>query len=107
VKFFVTAIAIQRESGGNLAEILDNLAHVVRERFKVLRQVRTHTAHGRFTGFVLLALPAALAVGLSFVAPDMMDLLFKEPMGKMMIAGAIVAQTIGFFWIRKVIKIEV
>jgi tight adherence protein B len=107
VKFFVTAIAIQRESGGNLAEILDNLAHVVRERFKVLRQVRTHTAHGRFTGFVLLALPAALAVGLSFVAPDMMDLLFKEPMGKMMIAGAMVAQTIGFFWIRKVIKIEV
>jgi tight adherence protein B len=107
VKFFVTAVAIQRESGGNLAEILDNLAHVVRERFKVLRQVRTHTAHGRFTGFVLLALPAALAVGLSFVAPDMMDLLFKEPMGKMMIAGAMVAQTIGFFWIRKVIKIEV
>ena len=107
VKFFVTAIAIQRESGGNLAEILDNLAHVVRERFKVLRQVRTHTAHGRFTGFVLLALPAALAVGLSFVAPDQMDLLFKEPMGKMMIAGAFVMQTIGFFWIRKVIKIEV
>jgi len=107
VKFFVTAVAIQRESGGNLAEILDNLAHVVRERFKVLRQVRTHTAHGRFTGFVLLALPAALAVGLSFVAPDQMDLLFREPLGKMMIAVAIVMQTVGFFWIRQVIKIEV
>jgi tight adherence protein B len=107
VKFFVTAVAIQRESGGNLAEILDNLAHVVRERFKVLRQVRTHTAHGRFTGFVLLALPAALAVGLSWVAPDQMDLLFKEPMGQMMIAVAIVMQTVGFFWIRHVIKIEV
>jgi len=107
VKFFVTAVAIQRESGGNLAEILDNLAHVVRERFKVLRQVRTHTAHGRFTGFVLLALPAALAVGLSWVAPDQMDLLFKEPLGQMMIAVAIVMQTVGFFWIRHVIKIEV
>jgi len=107
VKFFVTAIAIQRESGGNLAEILDNLAHVVRERFKVLRQVRTHTAHGRFTGFVLLALPAALAIGLSFIAPDQMDLLFKEPMGRMMLGVAMVMQTVGFFWIRKVIKIEV
>ena len=107
VKFFVTAIAIQRESGGNLAEILDNLAHVVRERFKVQRQVRTHTAHGRFTGFVLLALPAGLAVALSFIAPDQMNLLFTEPMGRMMIGVAIVMQTVGFFWIRKVIKIEV
>jgi tight adherence protein B len=107
VKFFVTAVAIQRESGGNLAEILDNLAHVVRERFKVLRQVRTHTAHGRFTGFVLLALPAGLAVALSFIAPDQMELLFTAPLGKTMIGCAIVMQTIGFFWIRQVIKIEV
>jgi tight adherence protein B len=107
VKFFVTAVAIQRESGGNLAEILDNLAYVVRERFKVLRQVRTHTAHGRFTGFVLLALPAALALALSFIAPAQMQLLFTEPLGHMMIVGAIVMQTVGFFWIRKVIKIEV
>ena len=107
VKFFVTAVAIQRESGGNLAEILDNLAHVVRERFKVQRQVRTHTAHGRFTGFVLLALPAALALALSFIAPAQMQLLFTEPLGHMMIVGAIVMQTVGFFWIRKVIKIEV
>jgi tight adherence protein B len=107
VKFFVTAIAIQRESGGNLAEILDNLAHVVRERFKILRQVRTHTAHGRFTGFVLLALPAALAIALSFISPGHMELLFSEPMGRMMIAGAIVMQTVGFVWIRQVIKIEV
>jgi len=107
VKFFITAIAIQRESGGNLAEILDNLAHVVRERFKVQRQVRTHTAHGRFTGFVLLALPAGLAIALSFIAPDQMHLLFTEPLGRMMIGAAIVMQTIGFFWIRQVIKIEV
>ena len=62
VRFFVSAVTIQRETGGNLAEILDNLAHVVRERFKILRQVRVHTAHGRFTGYVLLALPAAHAV---------------------------------------------
>ncbi len=107
VKFFVTAVLIQRETGGNLAEILDNLAHVVRERFKILRQVRVHTAHGRFTGYVLLALPASLGVVLSFLNPEHMDLLFKERMGQMMIMGAIVMQTIGYFWIRKVIKIEV
>jgi len=107
VKFFVTAVTIQRETGGNLAEILDNLAHVVRERFKILRQVRVHTAHGRFTGYVLLALPAALAVALTFINPEHMSLLFKEHMGQMMILGAIVMQTIGFIWIRKVIQIEV
>ena len=107
VKFFVTAVAIQRESGGNLAEILDNLAHVVRERFKIRRQVRVHTAHGRFTGYVLLGLPAFLAIALSFIAPEQMTLLFYERIGQMMVAGAMVLQTIGFFWIRQVIKIEV
>ena len=107
VRFFVTAVTIQRESGGNLSEILENLAHVVRERFKIRRQVRTHTAHGRFTGWVLLALPAFLAVALSRIAPDQMELLFKEPMGRMMLACAVVLQTVGYFWIRRVIKIEV
>jgi len=107
VRFFVTAVMIQRDTGGNLAEILDNLAHVVRERFKILRQVRVHTAHGRFTGYVLLALPAALAVALQFINPEHMALLFNERMGQMMLIGAIVMQTIGYLWIRKVIKIEV
>jgi tight adherence protein B len=103
----VTAVSIQRETGGNLSEILDNLAHVVRERFKILRQVRVHTAHGRFTGWVLLSLPAALAFALTYLNPGHMDLLFKEHMGQMMILGAIIMQTIGYIWIRKVIKIEV
>jgi tight adherence protein B len=107
VKFFVTAVTIQRETGGNLAEILDNLAHVVRERFKILRQVRVHTAHGRFTGYVLMALPPALAVALTFINPEHMNLLFQERMGQMMILFAIVMQAIGYVWIRKVIKIEV
>jgi tight adherence protein B len=107
VKFFVTAVLIQRETGGNLAEILDNLAHVVRERFKILRQVRVHTAHGRFTGYVLMALPAVLGIVLNFINPEHMNLLFREPMGQMMILGAIVMQTVGYVWIRKVIKIEV
>jgi tight adherence protein B len=107
VKFFVTAVTIQRDTGGNLAEILDNLAHVVRERFKILRQVRVHTAHGRFTGWVLLALPAALAVALMFINPDHMKLLFQERMGQTMIAAAIVMEFIGYVWIRQIIKIEV
>jgi tight adherence protein B len=107
VRFFVTAVAIQRETGGNLAEILDNLAHVVRERFKIRRQVRVHTAHGRFTGYVLLALPAALGAVLSFLSPEHMKLLFQERMGQMMLIAAMVMQTVGFIWIRQVIKIEV
>jgi tight adherence protein B len=107
VRFFVTAVLIQRDTGGNLSEILDNLGHVVRERFKIRRQIRVHTAHGRFTGYVLLALPAALAVALSFINPEHMGLLFHERMGQMMLIGAIVMQTVGYIWIRQVIKIEV
>jgi tight adherence protein B len=107
VRFFVTAVLIQRDTGGNLSEILDNLAHVVRERFKIRRQVRVHTAHGRFTGYVLLAMPAALAIALSFINPEHMQLLFRERMGQTMLVGAIVMQTLGFLWIKQVIKIEV
>ena len=107
VHFFVTAVLIQRETGGNLSEILDNLSSVVRERFKILRQVRVYTAHGRLTGYVLMALPAALAIALSFINPDHIDVLFNEKMGRMLILASIVMQTIGYFWIRKVVKIEV
>ena len=107
VRFFITAVAIQRESGGNLSEILDNLSHVVRERFKIQRQVRVHSAHGRITGFVLLALPAALGVALSFINPDHMKLLWTEQMGRTMLMAVIVMQTVGYVWIRRVIKIEV
>jgi tight adherence protein B len=107
VRFFATAVLIQRETGGNLAEILDNLAAVVRERFKIQRQVRVHTAHGRFTGYVLMALPAFLAVALSFINPEHMNLLFEEKLGHMMIVMCIIMQAIGFFWIKQVIKIEV
>ena len=107
VRFFATAVLIQRETGGNLSEILENLAHVVRERFKILRQVRVYTAHGRFTGYVLLALPAVLCIALSFINPDHMNVLFHEPLGRMLLTGALVMQTIGFLWIKQVIKIEV
>ena len=107
VRFFATAVLIQRETGGNLSEILENLAHVVRERFKILRQVRVYTAHGRFTGYVLLALPAVLVIALSYINPEHMNLLFHHPMGRMMLVGALVMQGIGYLWIKQVIKIEV
>lgn len=107
VRFFSTAVLIQRETGGNLSEILENLSHVVRERFKILRQVRVYTAHGRLTGYVLLGLPAFLAIALAFINPEHMQLLFTERMGHMMLLATVVMQTIGYFWIRQVVKIEV
>ena len=107
VRFFATAVLIQRETGGNLSEILENLAHVVRERFKILRQVRVYTAHGRLTGYVLLALPAVLCIALMFINPDHMNILFREHTGQMLLLAAIVMQTIGYVWIRQVVKIEV
>ncbi|MBA2260643.1 MAG: type II secretion system F family protein [Acidobacteria bacterium] len=107
VRFFATAVVIQRETGGNLSEILENLAHVVRERFKILRQVRVYTAHGRLTGYVLLALPAVLAGALAVINPEHMDLLFRERMGQIMLLICLGMQTAGFLWIRQIVKIEV
>jgi tight adherence protein B len=107
VRFFTTAVLIQRDTGGNLAEILDNLAHVVRERFRIRREIRTKTAHGRFTGLVLLALPAGLGVILTIINPEHMDLLFNHRIGHQLIGAAIVMQIIGFLWIRKILDLEV
>jgi tight adherence protein B len=107
VRFFSTAVLIQRETGGNLSEILENLSHVVRERFKILRQVRVYTAHGRLTGYVLLALPVFLIIALSFINPEHMQQLFEHPIGHMLLAAAAVMQIIGYFWIKQVVKIEV
>jgi tight adherence protein B len=107
VRFFSTAVLIQRETGGNLSEILENLSHVVRERFKILRQVRVYTAHGRLTGYVLLALPVFLVIALSFINPEHMQLLFQERIGHMLLGAAAVMQIIGYFWIKQVVKIEV
>ena len=107
VRFFSTAVLIQRETGGNLSEILENLSHVVRERFKILRQVRVYTAHGRLTGYVLLALPVFLVIALSFINPEHMQLLFRDPIGHMLLGAAAVMQIVGYFWIKQVVKIEV
>jgi tight adherence protein B len=105
-RFFVTAVLTQRETGGNLSEVLDNLANVIRERFKVKRQVRVVTAHGRMTGWILAALPPALGVILVFVSPEHMKTMVTDPLGvKMLVAGGTM-QAIGTVIIRKLVNIR-
>jgi tight adherence protein B len=105
-RFFVTAVLTQRESGGNLSEILDNLASVIRERFKVKRQIRVMSAHARMTGWVLAVEPLVLAIVLTFVAPNSMRTLFTDPLGLQMIVGAVCLQTLGTLVIRRLVNIE-
>lgn len=107
VKFFVTAVMLQRETGGNLAEILDNLSYVIRERFKILRQVRVHTAQGRLTMVLLMALPPTIVLIMSILNPGFISPLFTDPIGHALIVGGITLQTLGYFFIRRIIRIQV
>ena len=105
-RFFVTAVLTQREAGGNLAEVLDNLATVIRERFRVKRQVRVITAHARITGWVLAVLPVALALVLTLLSPQHMSLLWTDPTGIRMVAVALTLQVVGTLIIRKLVDVE-
>jgi tight adherence protein B len=107
VKFFVTAVMLQRETGGNLAEILDNLSYVIRERFKIQRQVRVHTAQGRLTMALLMAMPPTVVAILLVFSPDFVKPLFYDPIGHALLVVSIALQTVGYFVIRKIIKIQV
>ncbi len=107
VKFFVTAVMLQRETGGNLAEILDNLSYVIRERFKIMRQVRVHTAQGRMTMLLLMALPPIIVVTMRILNPGFIQPLFTDAIGHMLIVAGITLQTIGYFVIRRIIAIQV
>jgi tight adherence protein B len=105
-RLFVTSILIQRESGGNLAEKLANLSNIIRARFKFRRQVKIHTAHGRMTGTVIALAPVVVGILLYLVNPDYMEPLFMEPAGRLMLLGAFVSMTVGFFIIRRITDIE-
>lgn len=105
-RFFVTAVLTQREAGGNLSEVLDNLASVIRERFKVKRQVRVITAHARITGWVLALLPPSLGVVLTLLAPEHMKLLWTHPTGIRMVVVALILQVTGTLIIRKLVDVE-
>ena len=107
VKFFVTAVMLQRETGGNLAEILDNLSYVIRERFKIMRQVRVHTAQGRMTMMLLMGLPPIIMVTMQIMNPSFIRPLFDDPIGHILMVVGITLQTVGYFVIRKIIQIQV
>jgi tight adherence protein B len=104
--FFVTAVLTQRETGGNLSEVLDRLAGVIRERFKVKRQVRAVSAHGRITGVVLGFLPPVVASLIFIVSPEHIRLLVDDPLGLYMLAGGAVLQVVGVLIIRKIVDVE-
>jgi tight adherence protein B len=104
-RFFVTAVLVQRESGGNLAEVLDNLSGVIRERFRVKRQMRVISAHGRITGWILVCLPPALGLALTAINREHRELMFGETLGIQMMIGAAVMQSIGALIIRKIINV--
>jgi tight adherence protein B len=107
VKFFVTAVMLQRETGGNLAEILDNLSYVIRERFKIQRQVRVYTAQGRLTMALLMGMPPIIVCAMLLLNRAFIDPLFKDPIGHTLLVAGITLQTIGYFVIRKIIRIQV
>jgi tight adherence protein B len=107
VKFFVTAVMLQRETGGNLAEILDNLSYLIRERFKIMRQVRVYTAQGRLTMMLLMGLPPIIVVTMLLMNPTFIRPLFADPIGHTLIVAGLTLQTVGYFIIRRIIRIQV
>jgi Flp pilus assembly protein TadB len=100
-------VMLQRETGGNLAEILDNLSYVIRERFKIMRQVRVYTAQGRLTMMLLMGLPPVIVLVMLSMNPEFIRPLFTDPLGHTLIVVGITLQTVGYFVIRKIIRIQV
>jgi tight adherence protein B len=107
MRIVATAILIQKESGGNLAEVLEKSAHVIRERFTLKRQIRVHTAQGRLTGWILSFLPVVLGIGLYLVNPDTMSILWKRPIGVKLLYTAAVMTIAGSLIIRKIVRMDV
>jgi tight adherence protein B len=107
VQFFVSSVMLQRETGGNLGEILTKLSYVIRERFRLKGQVKAASAHGRMTATVLVLLPIVLMLALTVVAPDYLKSMAEDDTGQWMILGALLGQMLGFYFIRKIINIKV
>jgi len=107
LRFFVTSVAIQRQTGGDLAEILDKIGHVIRERYRILGQVKALTAEGRLSGLVLIALPIGLFLMMLHMKPDYIQLLWTDPLGVKMSIFALVLQVLGAYAIKKIVDIKV
>jgi tight adherence protein B len=107
LKFFVTAVVLQRQTGGDLAEILDKIGELIRDRFRIWGQVQSLTGEGRLSGIILLALPFLLFLVVYHMNPDYISVLFTDPMGKKMLVIAIIMQVAGALVIRKIVNIKV
>jgi tight adherence protein B len=107
LRFFCTAMILQRETGGDMVELLEKIGRLIRERFQLRGTVKALTGEGRLSGVVLLALPVLLAVYMYFRNPEYLMLLIRDPMGRTMVIGAIVLQVIGAIVIKKIVDIKV
>lgn len=107
LRFFTIAVLIQRETGGNIAEILDNISRLIRERIQFARQVKALTAEGRYSAGVLISLPIVLFIYIYFVNYTYLSLLWSEELGKLMLLGAVVSQLIGAYLIKRIVTIEI
>jgi tight adherence protein B len=107
VRILVTAILVQREVGGNLAEVLDKIAYVIRERFTIKRQIRVYTAQGRFSGVVLALLPIGVGSALFFINREYVVTLFVDPIARYFLVFAVILQVLGYLWIRKIVDVEI
>jgi tight adherence protein B len=107
VSYFVVAVLIQRESGGNLAELLDNISAIIRARLKLMGEIRTLSAEGRMSAMVLTALPFGVAGMINLVNPEFMTVLFVDELGIKMLGGAMFMMVLGILWMRKIIRIRV
>lgn len=107
VMIFITSVLIQKETGGNLAELLDNLAAVVRDRFRFQRKVRTLSAEGRMAGWILSLLPFVMVGLLTLINPEFIPMLTEDPLGRQLVVVAFVMVVIGILWLRKIVRVEV
>ena len=106
VRILITAILVQREVGGNLAEILEKVAGTMRARFTVRRQVRIYTVQGRMSGYILATLPLVVGFFIFLVNREYMEILYTHPLGQSLLGFAIVLQFVGFLWIRQIVNVQ-
>lgn len=107
VRFFASAVLLQRQTGGNLAEVLGRLSHIIRERFRLKGQVQATSAHGRMTATILTLLPIATLIGLIICSPGYLDPLLTDPTGRKLIMAGVICQILGNYFIRRIIRIQV
>lgn len=107
LRYFVISVLIQRETGGNLAELLDNISTLIRARFKLLGTIRVLSAEGKLSAWILTLLPFALAGVIRLIHPQFIGVLWTDPFGRKMIAGALLFMILGIFWMWRIIKIRV